>query len=267
MNETLAASMSLEQSLCYYLPGPQLFVVCVLFPMLLSFFGLWISRKLIPSHLLHQSHDVTGPFFSTLGTVFGIFLAFVVSTIWQQFSNTQTNLVQEARYLNNLYFTTKAFSSPMQEELQLLLREYRDSVVNEEWKSMSRGKANPQTTQLLDQIGRAYVSHKTSDPTESSFLHESIQSLSTLKGLRASRIDDSSSALLPVLWCVLLVGAVATISFSFLFGAHNFKAQAVMTMLLTGVISMTFFTIINLDFPFTGTTTVSPEPLQSLEMK
>jgi hypothetical protein len=38
-------------------------------------------------------------------------------------------------------------------------------------------------------------------------------------------------------------------------------------MLLTGVISMTFFTIISLDFPFTGATTVSPEPIQSLDMR
>jgi ABC-type multidrug transport system fused ATPase/permease subunit len=267
MNEILAASMPLEQSLCYNLPAVQLFVVCVVLPMILSLIGLWMSRKLIPSHFLNQSHDVTGPFFSTLGTVYGIFLAFVVSTTWQQFSNTQSNLVQEARYLSNLYFATKAFSSPMQEQLQQLLREYRDSVVNEEWKSMSKGKENPQTTLLVDQIGRAYMGYKTTDPTENSFLHESIQNLSSLKGLRASRIDDANSGLIGVLWFVLLVGAVATIGFSFLFGAHNFKAQAVMTMLLTGVISMTFFTIINLDFPFTGTTTVSPEPLQSLQMK
>lgn len=267
MHAFLATSLSLEQSLCYYLSAMQLFLVCVAGPMLLSFFGLWVSRQIIPSHFLNQSHDVTGPFFSTLGTVYGIFLAFIVSTTWQEFSNTQSNLVQEARYLGDLYFATKAFQHPMQEKLQTLLRDYRDSVVNDEWKTMSVGEANPQSTELLKQIGTTYMHYKTTDPTESSFLHESLQNFSSMMGLRASRIDDSSSGLLPVLWCVLLVGAAATIGFSFLFGAHNFKAQAVMTMLLTGVISMTFFTIINLDFPFTGATTVSSEPLQSLEMK
>jgi hypothetical protein len=266
MQSLLALSLSLEQSLCYHLSVVELFLFCVAVPMLLSFAGLWISRQIIPSHFLNQSHDVTGPFFSTLGTVYGIFLAFIVSTTWQEFSNTQNNLVQEARYLGDLYFASQSFPSPMKEKLQQQLRDYRDSVVNEEWKTMAAGEANPQSTELLKQIGFTYMHHKTTDPTENSFLHESLQNFSSMMGLRASRIDDSSSGLLPVLWCVLLVGAMATIGFSFLFGAHNFKAQAVMTMLLTGVISMTFFTIINLDFPFTGATTVSSEPLQALQM-
>ena len=259
--------MSLEQSICYHLSEVQLFVFCVVIPMILSFLGLWISRRIIPSHFLNQSHDVTGPFFSTLGTVYGIFLAFIVSTTWQAFSNTQSNLVQEARYLGNIYFATKAFPSPMQEKLKTLFREYRDSIVNEEWVTMARGESNPRTTQILEQIGYAYIHYTPSDATQNSFLHESIQNLSSMTGLRDSRIDDSSSGLLPVLWCVLLLGALATIGFSFLFGAHNFKAQAVMTMLLAGVISMTFFTIINLDFPFTGGTTVSSEAFKNLEMK
>jgi len=262
-----ASSMSLEQSLTFYLSPVMVFAVCVVMPMLLAFFGLCISRKLIPAHFVNQSHDVTGPFFSTLGTVYGIFLAFIVSTTWQAFSTTQTNLVQEARYLGDIYFTTKALSQPAQANLQELLRKYRDSIVNEEWKTMERGEPNPKTKELLEQIGSAYMHYNPKDASEASFLQESIRNLSSMTGLRASRIDDSSSGLLEVLWWVLLVGAAATIGFSFLFGAHNFKAQAVMTMLLTGVISMTFFTIVNLDFPFTGSTTVSSEPLSKLEMK
>jgi ABC-type multidrug transport system fused ATPase/permease subunit len=263
----LAATLSLEQALCYYLSGWQLFLVCVIVPMVLSFFGLWISRKIIPSRFLNQSHDVTGPFFSTLGTVYGIFLAFVVSTTWQQFSNTQSNLVQEARLLENLYFQTQAFSSPVREQLQGLLKDYRDSVLHDEWVTMGRGEASPKTALLLGQIGTTYLIYEPHNSNEASFLQESIKNLSSISGLRASRIDDSSSGLIGVLWFVLLIGAVATIGFSFLFGAHNFRAQAVMTMLLTGVISMTFFTIINLDFPFTGTTTISPESFQSMNFK
>ena len=259
--------MSLEQALCYYLSPTMLFVVCVVCPMLLAFFGLCLFRRIVPSRFLSQSHDVTGPFFSTLGTVYGIFLAFVVSTMWQQFSTTSTNLVQEARYLGDLYFSTKALAQPEQGEFQQLLRNYRDSVVNEEWKSMEQGEANPKSKQLLEQIGFAYIHYKPSNESETSFLHASIQNLTSMTGLRASRIDDSSSGLLPLLWLVLLLGAVATIVCSFLFEARSFKLQAVMTMLLTGVICLTFYTIIDLDFPFTGGTTVSPEPLQNLEMK
>ena len=163
--------------------------------------------------------------------------------------------------------TQVAFSQPGKERIQTLLREYRDSVVNDEWKTMEKGEACPATAHLLEQIGEAYMEYKPSNPSEEPFLEDSIQSLSNMAGLRASRIDDSSSGLLAVLWFVILVGAVITIGFSFLFGAHNFRAQAIMTVLLTGLICMAFYTIVSLDFPFTGATTVSAEPLQKLSMR
>jgi hypothetical protein len=258
--------MSLEQSLCFYLSPLELMAVCVLPPMLLSIVGLSLFRKAIPFRFLKQSHDVTGPFFSTLGTVYGIFLAFVFTATWQAYSTTSTNVVQEAGYLRDLYFVTKAFPQPTQGELQQLLREYRNSVVNDEWKCMEKGEASPRTIQLLQSMGEAYLRFKPSNEHENDFYHTSIQCLSTMNSLRASRIDDSSSALPPVLWFVLLVGAVATIGLSYLFEAQNFWLQAILTILLTGVICMTFCIIVDLDFPFTGATTISAESFQRIEM-
>ncbi len=46
--------------------------------------------------------------------------------------------------------------------------------------------------------------------------------------------------------------AVVTISFSYLFAAQNFSTHAVMILLLSDVIGLTFYTIMTLDFPFTG---------------
>jgi len=258
--------MNLEQSLCFYLSPLALMAFCVLPPMLLSLLGLHLFRKTIPLRFLKQSHDVTGPFFSTLGTVYGIFLAFVFTATWQAYSTTSTNVVQEARYLRDLYFLTKAFPQPTQGQLQKRLRNYRDSVVTDEWKSLQKGEANSRTIQLLEQIGEAYLLFKPSNDQEKDFFHTSIGCLTTMNSLRASRIDDSSSGLPPILWLVLLVGAVATIGLSYLFEAQNFWLQAILTILLTGVICMTFCIIIDLDFPFTGATRISPESFQRIEM-
>jgi len=66
----------------------------------------------------------------------------------------------------------------------------------------------------------------------------------------------------PLLWFVLIGGALATISFTFLFGAENLKAQIIMVVLLSAVISLILFTIMSLDFPFTGAVSISPEPFK-----
>jgi len=53
--------------------------------------------------------------------------------------------------------------------------------------------------------------------------------------------------------------AVVTISFSYLFAAQNFSTHAVMILLLSDLIGLTFYTIITLDFPFSGSVDIVPK--------
>ena len=59
---------------------------------------------------------------------------------------------------------------------------------------------------------------------------------------------------------------MVTIGFSYLFSAQNFATHAVMTLLLTGLIGLTFYTIITLDFPFTGFVAISPDAFLRVKM-
>jgi hypothetical protein len=63
-----------------------------------------------------------------------------------------------------------------------------------------------------------------------------------------------------------IAGAVVTISFSCLFAAQNFSIHAVMILLLSDLIGLTFYTIITLDFPFSGFVAISPGAFIKLEM-
>ncbi|MCE9543462.1 MAG: hypothetical protein K8R38_08110 [Verrucomicrobia bacterium] len=72
------------------------------------------------------------------------------------------------------------------------------------------------------------------------------------------------------IFCIALpmaiAGAAVTISFSCLFAAQNFSTHAVMILLLSDFIGLTFYTIITLDFPFSGFVAISPDPFVRLEM-
>jgi len=256
----------LEQTLALE-PPFLLGAVCIICPVILALIGLFLTRKLIANQLLSQHHDVTGAIFGTLGTVYGIFLAFIVATTWQYYSTTGSNLVQEARCLGDLYSNAQAFPPGFRDDVRRIMRDYREMLVDREWKSLERGEADPRTEQLLEQLTDAYTNHKVDNLAEGAFFQVSVGNLNRLKELRSSRLDDASSGLIPFLWCVLIAGAVATVGFSFLFAPRNFLAQAIMTMLLTGVICLTLYTIVNLDFPFSGLVAIPPDPLQKLEIK
>ena len=259
--------MSLEHSLVVHFDPHQLILVCIIGPILLAVLGLFLLRKVIPPDALKQYHDIAGPFFNTIGALYGIFLALIVASTWQFYSTTAGNVVEEARCLQSLYLDSEAFPKGFRDEVRTLMHDYRDSLVNREWKSIQKGESDPKTTALLQKITEAYAHFKVTDASEAAYFHESVKNINMLQSLRASRIEDSGTGLIPFLWGVLLAGGIATVCFSYLFGARKLHAHAVMTVLLTGVVCLALYTIVNLDFPFTGLVAIGPDAFERLILK
>jgi hypothetical protein len=260
-------AMSFEHSLVIHFTPLQLMLICILGPILLAVLGLFLIRKVTPHESLKQYHDIAGPFLNTIGAIYGIFLALVVATTWQFYSTTGTNVVEEARCLQSLYLDADAFPAQFRDQVRQLMRDYRDALVNREWKSIQQGESDTKTTELLHAIAGAYAHFKVTDASESAYFHESVKNINTLQSLRSSRIEDSGTGLIPFLWGVILAGGVATVCFSYLFGARRLHAHAIMTVLLTGVVCLALYTIVNLDFPFTGLVAIGPDAFTRLIMK
>lgn len=259
--------MSLEHSLVVHFNPHQLILVCIIAPIVFAVLGLILLRKVIPPDALKQYHDMAGPFLNTIGALYGIFLALIVASTWQFYSTTASNVVEEARCLQSLYLDTEAFPKGFREEARTLIRAYRDSLVNREWETIMKGSADPETSQLLQKITEAYAHFKVTDASEGAYFHESVKNINMLQSLRSSRIEDSGTGLIPFLWGVLIAGGVATVCFSYLFGARQLHAHAVMTILLTGVVCLALYTIVNLDFPFTGLVAIGPDAFSRLILK
>ena len=258
--------MSFEHSLVVHFNPYQLILVCIIGPVILAIIGLFLVRKVVPPESLKQYHDIAGPFLNTIGAIYGIFLALIVATTWQFYSTTASNVVEEARCLHSLYLDSEAFAEGFRDKVRPLMREYRDALVNREWTTIQQGEADQKTDDLLGEITASYAHYKVHDPSEEAYFHESVKNINHLHSLRASRIENSGSGLIPFLWGVLIAGGVATIFFSFLFGAKQLRTHAIMTVLLTAVVCLALYTIVNLDFPFTGPVAIGPEAFARLKL-
>lgn len=259
--------LSAEQWIAFHCSPLMQGVICILLPIVLACVGLFLMRRFVHQHFLRQHHDMAGPFFSTMGAIYGIFLAFIVSNTWHYYDQTSSNIVQEARYLESLHNNSAAFAEPFRGDIRSLIAGYRDSLIRDEWPCLATGDGSSKTTAALKKLTEAYVNHETSgDAVEGPFFSQSIHNLEELKGLRASRLDDAATGLLPFLWSILITGAALTIGFSYLFGAQNFATHAVMTMILTAAIALAFYTIVTLDFPFTGPAAITPNALTKLNL-
>jgi len=256
--------MPIAQQLLLKIPFFILGLIVIGGASVFSITGLLIVRHFIPHSRLKAHHDVADPLLGAISAVYAVLLAFVVVTVWNGFDRTNANVEQEANYLADIYRDAEAFSPDFRQRVISLLREYRQAVVNYEWKTMANGRMSPEVEGLMRKIWSLYTTYQPKSPTEQSFFDESVRKLNSFRELRRLRLMDSKSGIHPLLWLVLAIGALTTISFTFLFGTENIKAQIIMVVLLSVVISLILFTIMELDFPFTGTVSISPRPFEEI---
>ncbi|MFA5275339.1 MAG: DUF4239 domain-containing protein [Candidatus Omnitrophota bacterium] len=224
--------------------------------------GLLIVRRFVPHNRLKIHHDVADPILGALGTIYAVVLAFVMVTVWIAFDKSSSNVRLEANYMSDIYRDAEAFAPDFRQKLGGLLRQYRKEVVDKEWPSMQKGEMNWEVEMTMRKIWDLYTTYQPKTTTEVAFFEESVSKLNLFRELRRQRLMDSRTGMPPLLWFVLLAGAFATISFTFLFGMESLKAQIAMVVLLSVMISLILFTIMSLDFPFTGSISVSSEPFK-----
>ncbi|MCM8760715.1 MAG: DUF4239 domain-containing protein [Candidatus Omnitrophica bacterium] len=166
---------------------------------------------------------------------------------------------KEANCLADLYRNSEAFGASFRDEVKNLSVGYARAVTGDEWKHMARGGSSALAQAAFNKLFFAYMAYSPSTERERIFFTESIRKLNDLSELRRTRLSEARAGIHPVLRFVLLVGALATIIFTFFFGSENPKAQVLMTMLLAIVISLVLYTIMMFDYPFTGDVNISPE--------
>lgn len=256
--------MPLMQWLLLKVPFFILGLIVVGGAVLLTVAGVLIVRRFLPHHKLKLHHDVADPILGVMGAIYSVLLAFVVVTVWISFDKSNSNVQQEANFLADIYSDAEGLSPDFKAKVSPLLREYREAVVKYEWKTMERGEMSPEVEKLMKQIWALYTTYTAKNATEQSFFDESLRKLNSFRELRRLRLMDSRSGMQPLLWFVLVMGATATISFVFLFGVENLKAQIVMGALLSATIALILFAIMSMDYPFTGKVSVSPELFQRI---
>src|SRR4051794_26603142 len=99
--------------------------------------GLMLVRRSVTLSTLESHHDVAGFILAVVGVVYAVLLAFVVVVTWQQFEDARTAADREAALVGGLYRTSLALPTGGQ-QMRLALRDYTQSVVDQEWPEMSR---------------------------------------------------------------------------------------------------------------------------------
>jgi hypothetical protein len=244
------------------LPTPLLGVLVVGAAIALAVAGLVLVRRLVPLAVLEANHEVGGILIQIVSPAYAVLLAFVVFAVWTQHDDAGSFVAQEANHLANLFRNARGLPEPGQSQLLTGLRQYGQVVIDHEWQTMARGEASQQAWDAYDSLVSLLYGMDPPTGRESGFYRACVENANALGDLRSRRLLSSSTTLPSVLWILLIGGGAITIAFSFLFGAKNLWAQALMTAAAAGSIAFFLFLILVTDLPFTGDLKVRPEAIQ-----
>lgn len=256
--------MPFTQKLLLYVPVVPLTILVIITAVGASMLGLFIVWRFVPRKILKMHNDLTGAIFGAVALAYTVLLAFVVVVSWQNFDKAKSYVETEANCLVDLYRSSAAFSAPFRDELRGLIKDYAGIVVNKEWQMLARGQESMEARAALRKIWDIYTGYEPKTEKEKAFFSQSIPKLYGLREARRLRLVASISGVQPIMWFILAVGAIATISFTFFFGSDIFSAHVVMASILAVLIALILLAVLCFEFPFTGGVKVEPEVFREI---
>ena len=226
--------------------------------------GVIVVRRLVPQEKLTENNEYAGFTYGILGLIYGIYLAFTVVVVWQQFEEAEEAVAQEVALLNAIWRDIEVFRPEARAVMQRRLIEYARYVVKDEWKRMEFG-LHEVSARPYDQLWIDFyqISPDGEDPREAAFYEEAIGRMNDFAMARRMRILSSTASLPRSMWVLLILGAVGTIAFTWFYGTHYLSLQIGVTTFLSVVIIYSVLLVGMLEHPFGGIA-VSPHAFEEL---
>lgn len=177
---------------------------------------------------------------------------------WENFNRANNDLTREVTCYAEIYRDMNGFPDYFRVPVKAALDGYIQAVVSDEWNKMATGGRSLKVEALAKKFWTVFTVFEPTNENDKIYYAEALSRLNNAVELRRERLVNAQTGIHPVIWFVLIVGGIITIVFTFFFGSENLSAQLIMTSLLATLISMILFTILVLDFPFTGTVRIKP---------
>src|SRR5262245_46836642 len=226
-----------------------------------------VIRRRVGYAVLKENNEFAGFMYSMIGLVYGVYLAFTIIAVWEQFSAAEEVTTAEATHLSTLWRDAQALPAEDRTASQRQLLEYADSVVHDEWPAMA-GQHGPaaRTSAIYEDLWRRYyaVQLDAGSPVQIAFYQETLRRLNDLSLLRRRRLLAAQSELPQLMWILLLAGGVVTVLFTLVFGTRHAWVQYAVIAVVTSLVTFSILLVDAMQYPFSGDVSIRPEPYESV---
>jgi hypothetical protein len=221
--------------------------------------GLHLVRRRFPHHIRQANNEVAGFFIAVLGAIYAVLLAFVVITVWDDYTEARRTTQREANEIVDVYRLAQGLPAPVAARVGGLAQAYVTAAIDNEWPAMERGQQDDVQGQVLAEIWDSVTVIEGATEEQRVVQAELLDRLGELNDARRLRQLTADEGVPELMWVLLIGGGIVTVVFTYFFSTPNPRAQYLMTALYTASITFVVALIGLLDYPFRGDIRILPE--------
>ena len=194
----------------------------------------------------------------SFGVFFGILLALVALSVYENFAQTHQATLDEAAKVGALYRATTGLPPEDGGEMRETLDRYVTTVIELDFPAQ-RGGELPNASAL--EVNRFQQLMHDLEPQTLEQQAEFVQVLGTFDDWvesRRARIDATTLELPPLFWVVIWVGAAVNAVLIAFIHVRNVRLHLLMAVLLSLFIGLVIFVTADMDHPYAGAISVGP---------
>ncbi|WP_143436599.1 bestrophin-like domain [Hymenobacter crusticola] len=240
--------------------------------------GLFVGLSVVALRYFHRrlhrsaiatliDNGTVGWFFSGVTLLYGLTLGLLTVATWGNYTQSAAIASQEAAAIAALYRDLAGYPIGQQAVLKAELRDYARFIIEKSWPAQRKGLINENENLVLETFQNELLTTDLANNEHQALHAEALRMFNNMVELRRQRIESIGGSVPGVLWSVVLLGAIATLGFSYLFSVKSFRLHATMTGLLAAMVGLLIFLIVALDHPYWGEVSVTPEAYQRVLSK
>jgi len=232
----------------------------------LAVLGLLLFRRLTQARLNineEMNNDIIF-FASAIGVFYSLMAGLMSVAVWGNYASVQDIVSQEASSIAALYRDVTSLPEPTRSRLQQQVREYNVFIIEQSWPAQRRGLILDEATRKVNAFADSLFAFNPITLGEQARYAETLRQFNHMIELRRKRISSLESALPPVMWGIMLIGAMLSVTVTYLLKIDT-PIQAVLTAFLATFIGLVIFVMAGLDSPLTGPLAIQPRAYQVVQ--